>query len=264
MKKRFLFSTLAVLFSLSCSVFTSCSDDDDDDPKIEFSINNTTVENNGKVLLAKSTSDPKANADDEIITLDIVSEKEISNVQITVSNSWASNVDVVDVNGFAYNGKANLANPALTKTIKFVGVLGNYTVKVNGQTYKFTLQNAESKSDYEGNSRYLSNKQTIIFDATGKEYASKIFNLTYVYKKADNMKFLAGEMANISEELYTSASTDYSKFELGKTAETQEAYSKQYNLNETPSYFFYKNGNNYLLVKIVSIKENILTAEVQY
>ncbi|MCQ2218829.1 MAG: hypothetical protein MJZ33_10185 [Paludibacteraceae bacterium] len=264
MKKRFLFSTLAVLFSLSCSVFTSCSDDDDDSAKVEFSINNSTVENNGNYLLAKSTSDPKSSAEDEIITLNITSDKEISNVQITMNNNWANNVDVVDVNGKAYNGKSNEAAASTSKKIEFVGVLGTYTVKVNGQTYKFTLQNSKNESDYKGNSRYLSNKQTVIYDATGKEYASKIFNMTYVYDKANNNKFLNGKLSAISEEAYNSASSDYSKSELGEMGEKQESYSTKYNLNETPSYFIYQSGDNFYLVKVVSIKENILTAEVQY
>lgn len=265
MKKRFLFSTLAALFALSCSVFTSCSDDDDDDDaKLEFTINGNAIADKGVATLGKSTVDPSESGD--TITLVITSDKEFSAVDLCVKNSWANNVTVVDVNGKAHNGLSTDA-PANSKTIKFVGILGQYTMKVAGETFSFKLEDKDGEGDYVGNSRYLSNKQTVIFDATEALYSKTNFGMTYTNNKTDEIRNLDGNLATISEELYEKASTDLSKAEFGKKAEGEDmTYSTKKNIGSTPAYYIYKTKDAFYLVKVVSITSNgnILTAEIQY
>lgn len=264
MKKRFLFSTLAAFFALGCSVFTSCSDDDDDDDgaNVTISINGSDVADKGAVLLAKSTTSMKTSGD--TVSLNITSNKEFSGVELIVNNKFAKDVIIVDVDGKAYNGKGTEA-PATTKSIKFIGVLGSYTLRAAGKTVSFSLKNEKEKADYEGNSRNLSNKQTVIYDATGAEFSEEIFGMKYVNNTVDEVKYLNGKMSTITEEEYTTASTDLSKEEFGDMGEAEgRVFSEKKNISSTPAFFIYNNGDKFYLVKVVSINGDILTAEVQY
>lgn len=254
--------------------FTSCSDDDDEkSASVAISLNGEAVENNAEVELAKGTVlDAEGTAgEDDIITLNIQStdSKNIKNVQVTVNNSWESNVAVTDIYGSVLNDKFVYLTPSTEKTIRFVGVYGEYTVKITtesgSKTYKFTAVPEDGNLAYDkSDNRYLSNKQTIVFDSENSEYANKIINLTYaVTTKAGKAVKNFG-----NAKLYTIDAAEYANLQGSKGSFYISAGKKSFDtigdLTDDTEYLIYQNGKTYYLMHIVSIEDNILTAEIQY
>ncbi|MBO4806819.1 MAG: hypothetical protein J5554_12355 [Paludibacteraceae bacterium] len=267
MKKRFLFSTLAVLFSMSCAVFTSCGDDDDDDSvEITYSINGEKVEDDAKVNLEKAENGLKGN---DIITLAITSSAAINSIQINVTNEWENKVDVVTIDSVLL-GANNKLSESNMQEVSFVGVLGKYSVKVNttegSESFSFTTQckNKDAKTYYNSATRSLCNKQLIVFDANNdKKESAKTLNMTYKVNDTDGIRYFTGKVKEIEEEQYQ----DYSTFTVrafGEEGEEMENFSDRRDIKECPRFFVYKDGDKYYLIKVISIKNNVLTAEVQY
>lgn len=248
--------------------FTSCGDDDEEEKhaKITMTIDGSEVKSGEAVTLAKTTVDVK-NTGADVITLNIESDCDINALQVYVNNKWEKDVDVVTTDTIAYNSINKEKTPSLTKQISFTGVMGEYTVKVktkvSNETLKFKVKNDEDETEYIGNSRYLSNKQLIIFDASGDTHKKSILGATFVVDKSSNTKYLAGNMCEINEADFVKYSTDYSKSEFSGVA-NKSNYSTKYNINTVPGYFIYKNKENNYLMKIVSIDGNIMIAEIQY
>ncbi|MBP5457937.1 MAG: hypothetical protein J6Y37_15720 [Paludibacteraceae bacterium] len=267
MKKRFLFSTLAVLFSMSCAVFTSCGDDDDDDSvEITYSINGEKTEKDGKVNLEKAENGLKGN---DIITLAITADAPINSIQVSVTNEWENNVDVVTIDTVILNDQNKVAESNIQE-VSFVGVLGKYSVKVNtskgGDSFSFTTQckNKDAKTYYNSATRSLCNKQLIVFDANNdKKESKKTLDMTYKVNETDGIRYFTGKVKEIEEEDYN----DYSTFTVrafGEEGEEMENFSDRRDIKECPRYFVYKDGDKYYLIKVISIVNNVLTAEVQY
>ncbi len=264
-----LFLLLAATVNLN-----SCKDDDDPAPEasIVVSINNSAVENNGSIELKKGTILAKEGTEgkDDLLTLSITSTdgSAIKNIQLTVTNSYEYNVDVVDVDGVAYNKKTPIQNAPSTKNITFVGVYGEYTAIVETETgskiYKFNVKNAEGNKAYDGNDlRYISNKQTIIFDSSDEFYAKSIIGLTY------EVKTQAGKpVRNFGEaQLYSISAERYEELQGSKGTFYLEAgdleYSTIANLEEG-EYLVYKNGDKFYFLHLIELKDNTLKAEIQY
>lgn len=263
MKKYLL--PLFLLLSATVGV-TSCSDDDDKSASISIAINGKAVENNGVYKLAKTTVNPKIQ-ESELINLSLNSDCDITSVQISVSNKWEDNVDVVSNDTISHNKFHKEKNPSQIKTISFAGVIGTYTVKIqttNGAVnYKFSVKDQDDNAEYIGNGRYLCNKQLVIFDATGDTHSKTILGETFIVDKSANTKYLNGNMCEITEEKYNEYSSDYGKGDFESVAE-KCTWSKKYNMNTIPGYFVYKNSDKYYLMKVISIDGNIMIAEVQY
>lgn len=266
MEKKFKFASLLLAAATIIPCFTSCgSDDDDNDPTISVTINGSAIENGGKVLLEKGTvalSEKGSNT----INLGITSDSEIKRVELYVSNSYEKEIAVVDGKGVIYNSKKDNGTGAKTQAVSFVGVYGEYLIKVvsnDGSTsYKFNLVDNKDRADYKNANRVLSNKQTIVFDASGKTADSKIFGQVYDNNEEKNMKTLKGKFAYIDESKYSDYSSDYFLTDFySEVGENKFIDERQI---DVPSYYVVKNGDFYYLMKVVKMEGDILTAEIQY
>ncbi len=245
--------------------FTSCSKDDDDSPVISISLNGNAVENGGKFVLAKPTAGA-GNADDELVNLSIISDKEIKSIQISVKNDWEDNVAVCDVNGKCYNDKYTTSGTE--KKVSFSGVIGEYTVKVvadgGSKTYKFNLTDKDGKTAYFGTMRNLCNVQTIIWDSKKETATNKVLNTVFKADSEANTNSFDGNVCQITETEYKEFSTDGSIKDFGTSAEKM-TFNKGRNISNVPTYLVYKkDSDHYYLMLVESIEGSVLTAKVQY
>lgn len=257
-----LFLLLAATVNLN-----SCKDDDDPAPSanISISLNGQAIDNNSSINLTKAAANELGS---DTIVLSLLSDCDINTVKITVENNWEDHVDVIDINKKVYNGKVVESAGTLTKIIKFIGVIGKYNVNINtvngNVSYSFSV-NSGKVTDYNENiNGALSNKQLVIFDATGVNYAQNILGGEYVYDDVNESQYFKGNLSKISEEDFERYSSATTRSAFTKKGSEVETWATQYNVKETPSFFIYNNGNNYYLMKIIEINKNILKAEIQY
>ena len=285
--KKFLMP-LFLLASLSVG-FTSCSDDDDDNndtPVIalaKISLTANGEESPKEITLKRGTvyqKEGKVGVDDQLtLNLKATDGSKIKKVQITINNSYEYNATAVDANDNVYNDKFTYETPSTEKKITLVGVYGKYTIKVTTDKGTIWSQNLEvvnekGNSPYSGSgsssNRYLSNKQTFILDASGKQYAKKFSTnaltaLTYNVSNEGGVKdftFGTAKLHAITEEDYENYQGSKGDFYL--QAEGLGDYGKPSISKEKTEYLVYKAGSYYYLIHILEMDGDIIKFDIQY
>ena len=267
--KKTLLSLLSVLSILSLTTLASCgSDDDDSTPDMSAeTINDVELKSGSTYELGKGTIVPSETGSDTVkLNLTCKTEK-IKRVEISVSNDYEDKVSVSDILGVCHNDKYAETSEPTSKIIRFIGVYGEYTVKVvtsNGsKSYKFTLTNKSGNQTYKSGTRMLCNKQIIYFDASGTQYSASALGLTYkVNNDEDTKNFSVKKIAKIEKSKFDEISgymlTDFN---------SEAAKSTFVNLNlsmDNPYLIYQYSSTKYYLIHLLSIDGNILKAEVQY